>query len=136
VPRTPPQDRWRSAMSGRSGRTRLSWMPSADRLAECGARHGFTASIVPCHESPEAEHCQPSGFFGLMKEVRQREAQAVIVPSPAHLSVHPDVRRWMARMIAGAGAQLVVLPQVAVGVTPVTPLPGPVSTHAAGGGLP
>jgi len=97
----------------------------ADRLAECGARAGYAVRTVYRDDSANAANAHQSGFLALMEEIRSGGTRAVIVPSPAHLSLVPDVRRWMARMIAHAGAQLVVMPELAVGVARVERLPRP-----------
>jgi len=97
----------------------------ADRLAECGERQGFTVCTVLRDDCSDEETGQQTGFLTLMPQLRESDAEAVIVPSPAHLSLQPDVRRWMARMIQAAGAQLVVMPELAVGVVPMTTLQTP-----------
>jgi len=95
----------------------------ADRLCEYGTRHGFTVERVFCDDGPNvAGSLDQSGFLALVSEVRRREVRAVVVPSPAHLSLSPEVRRWMVRMLRHVGAQLVVLPEVAIGVAQVEAL--------------
>jgi len=78
------------------------------RLREYGERVGFTVDAVLSGDSVTE---RDSGFLALMHEVRERDARAVILPSPADLSLLPDVRRWMARMLAQVGAQLVIVPE-------------------------
>jgi hypothetical protein len=97
----------------------------AERLVEYGARMGYAVRTVYRDDGSDAANAHQSGFLALMEEVRNSDAQAVIVPSPAHLSLLPDVRRWMAHMLAHAGAQLVVMPELAVGVASVETLPSP-----------
>jgi len=99
----------------------------ADRLAECGARAGYAVQTVYRDDGSDAENAHQSGFRALMARVRDSDAQAVIVPSSAHLSLQPDVRRWMGQLIAAAGMQLVVMPQLAVGVATVETLPRPLA---------
>jgi len=43
------------------------------------------------------------GFVAALEEMRERRAGAVVIPSPGHLSLLPDVRRWMAHMIRDGG---------------------------------
>jgi len=62
----------------------------ADRLAECGARQGFDVQTVLRDDGADVESGYQSGSIALMNEVRERDAAAVIVPSPAHLSLQLD----------------------------------------------
>lgn len=97
----------------------------AERLCEYGARAGFSVDTVLREDVPRDRADADSGFLTLLGEVRRRDARAVVIPSPAHLSLFPDVRRWMTRMLRDAGAQLVVVPNAAIGAARIEPLPPP-----------
>lgn len=62
------------------------------------------------------------GFVAALDDLRERHADAIIIPSPGHLSLLPDVRRWMTRMIREHGGQLIVMDApCSVGVIPSEP---------------
>jgi hypothetical protein len=49
------------------------------------------------------------GFVAALDDLRERDADAVVIPSPGHLSLLPDVRRWMVRLIRENGGLLIVM---------------------------
>jgi hypothetical protein len=107
----------------RSSLTESQWPElAAARIQRYGERSGYTVSAVLRDETRQSPEGSEPGFVALMAEVRARGAAAVIVRSAADLSLEPDVRRWMARMVRLAGCELVVTGQPAIGRAPATSL--------------
>jgi len=86
------------------------WLDRADaEVRACGGQLGYDVTRVIRDDASDDELAHVAGFMSLLDELRAQGGGVVLVSSPAHLSLLPDVRRWMARMITHVGARVVVV---------------------------
>jgi len=97
-----------------------AWLDRADQEVRVhGSQMGFQVKQVFRDHVSSHEAANVAGFMAMLDELRVHGGKVVLVASPAQLSLVPEVRRWMARMIAHLGARVVVVETTARGVARV-----------------
>ena len=105
---------------------------AAQQLRAYGEGAGFAVRRVIIDDGKPDNDITESGFLALMREIRTHAVPTVMVRSPADLSLLPEVRLWMVRMITAAGANLHIADRpLALGIASAARVSGTTSDGVA-----